>query len=198
MIWERDRRGRNDSLARRRGEHRLNLCIQFSGDVESRCVLVRSEKARHSVVREMNTVRTLVDQNCYRSVRAGVRHMLSHLSHNKWIANDKADHSRCSATCSAAHDRAVIEFHKQHQSCSPEAFFDCVLEFGIGLRLMSRFPKFSHVRVTDRGIESRNHLIKRFGGAQGESLYFDFPYHLTSPSVENSHQTWADHSLIVL
>jgi hypothetical protein len=33
---------------------------------------------------------------------------------------------------------------------------------------------------------SRAHLIKRFGGAQGESFYFDFPYHLTSPSAENS------------
>ena len=29
--------------------------------------------------------------------------------------------------------------------------------------------------------ESRNYVIERFGGAQGESLYFDFPYHLTSP-----------------
>jgi hypothetical protein len=36
---------------------------------------------------------------------------------------------------------------------------------------MSRFPKFSHVRVTDRGIESRNYLIKRFGGA--DTFVFD-------------------------
>jgi len=40
--------------------------------------------------------------------------------------------------------------------------------------------------VTDRGIESRNYLIKRFGRVEGESLYFDLPYHLTSPFVENS------------
>src|SRR6266496_5614623 len=51
---------------------------------------------------------------------------------------------------------------------------------------MSRFPKFSHVRMTDRGIESRNYLIKRFGRVEGESLYFDLPYHLTSSFVENS------------
>src|SRR6266566_7434514 len=128
----------------------------------------------------MNTIRPFVDQDCYRRVGSGVRHMLNHLSHDKWIANDKADHSRRSATCSFAHDCAVIEFRKQHQSSWPEAFLDCLLQFGIGLRLMSRFPKFSHVRMTDRGIESRNYLIKRFRGAQSESLYFDFPYHLIS------------------
>jgi len=40
--------------------------------------------------------------------------------------------------------------------------------------------------MTDCGIESRNYFIKRLGGAQGESLYFDFLYHLISPYVENS------------
>jgi len=75
---------------------------------------------------------------------------------------------------------------KQHQSSWPEPFLDCLLQFGIGLRPISRFPKFSHVRMTDRGIERRNYLIKRFGRVEGESLYFDLPYHLISPFVENS------------
>ena len=137
MIRERGGRGRNDSLGRRRGKHRLYLCIQFSGDVESRCVLVRSEKARHSVIGKVNAIRALIHKDCDRSIRAGVGNMLGHLSHDKWIANDKADHSRRTATCSFAHNCAVVELRKQHQSCSPEDFFDCALEFGDGLRPMS-------------------------------------------------------------
>jgi hypothetical protein len=56
----------------------------------------------------------------------------------------------------------------------------------VGQVWLRRIVCGNNVRVTDRGVESRNYLIKRFGGAQGESLYFDFPYHLTSLSVENS------------
>jgi len=40
--------------------------------------------------------------------------------------------------------------------------------------------------MTDRGVESRNYFIKRFGGAEGEPVYFDLPYLLIFPSVENS------------
>src|SRR4029077_5909788 len=63
---------------------------------------------------------------------------------------------------------------------------------------MSLFPKFSHVRMTDRGIESRNYLIKRFGGAEGESFYFDFPYHPILLLLKTLRQTSAGHSSIVL
>jgi len=56
---------------------------------------------------------------------------------------------------------------------------------------MSRFPKFSHVRMTDRGIESRNYVIERFGGAQGESLYFDFLSSNFSSILKTLRQTLA-------
>ena len=63
---------------------------------------------------------------------------------------------------------------------------------------MSDFQNSSHVRVTDRGIESSQLLDQTVCGAQGESLYFDFTYHLTSPSVENSSSNMGGPPLIVL
>ena len=55
--------------------------------------------------------------------------------------------------------------------------------------------EFFHPNVVFRNYGDKE---VRLGGAEGESLHFNFPYHLISPSVENSSPIWADHSLIVL
>lgn len=59
-------------------QQRLDLRIQILGDLQSYGVSVRGEKTRHPVIRQMNSIRTLVDENCHWRVRAGIWHMLHH------------------------------------------------------------------------------------------------------------------------
>jgi hypothetical protein len=62
-----------------------------------------------------------------RRIRTGIRNMLLH---DERIANDKTDDPGCIATRFLAHNRAVIQLHKQHQSCFARVFLDCAFQLG--------------------------------------------------------------------
>jgi hypothetical protein len=68
----------------------LYLRIQILSNFQSFGVSVRGEKARHPIVRKVNSVWALVDENRYRRVRTGIWHVLNHLAHDDGVAYDEA------------------------------------------------------------------------------------------------------------
>src|SRR5580704_7568293 len=73
---------------------------------------VRSKEARHPVVRKINSIRTLVDQNGYRSVR--VRDVLNHLTHDDRIAHYETYAPRRCGAVTLAQDFAEVEACELH------------------------------------------------------------------------------------
>src|SRR5215469_7550768 len=133
----------------------------------------------------MNSVRALIYKDRNRRIGARVRNMLSHFLHDEGIANDQAKQRGKLATRFFAHNRAVVELHKQHQARFAQAFLDCTSQLGKRACFVSRPPEISHIWVTDSSAYASQHLVKRLGRGEAEPLNLDFSYHLTSPTVGN-------------
>jgi hypothetical protein len=54
----------------------------------------------------------------------------------------------------------------------------------------STSPEFGHIRMTDAGVYTCHHFIKRLGSSQAEPLNLDFSYHLESPAWRTQ---WQEH-----
>src|ERR1700736_4511269 len=128
----------------------------------------------------MHTIGALIHKNGNRRIGTGVRNVLGHFLHDEGIANNEANHLRNLAARLFAHNRAVIELHKQHQSYCAQAFLNCAFQFGKRARFVSRSPKFSHIRMTDSGVHTGYYFVEWLGSRQTESLYLEFSYHLES------------------
>jgi len=129
----------------------------------------------------VNAIGALIYKNGNRRVRARIRDMLDHFLHDEGIANDEANHLRSLAARFFAENRAVIQLHKQHQSYCAQAFLNCAFQLGKGTRFISRSPEFGHVRMTDRRVKSRHHLVEGFRGDEAESLNLNCSDHLEDP-----------------
>src|SRR5271156_4468948 len=128
----------------------------------------------------MDAIGALVHKHGNRRVRPRIRNMLDHFLHDEGIANDEANHLWSLAARFFAENRAVIQLHKQHQSYCAQAFLNRAFQLCKRARLVSRSPKFSHIRMTDGGVHTGYYFIKLLGSRQTEPLYLDFSYHLLS------------------
>src|SRR5258708_3105948 len=109
--------------ARRRVPHQLlDLGIQLARHGQRLRIAVGCEQACHLVVAEMHPIRPLIDQHRDWSVARGFRHMLRHVLHDQWIADQETLRLRRSETAFAAHHSTRIELHEQH---SPAALTLC-------------------------------------------------------------------------
>src|SRR5580700_11138904 len=126
----------------------------------------------------MHAVRARIYKNRNRRVRTGIRNVLGHFLHDQGIANDEANYLRGFTTRFFPHDRAMIQLHKQHQSCFAQAALNYTLQFGKRTCLVRQSPKFSHIRMTDGGVHTGYYFIERLGSRQTEPLYLDFFNHL--------------------
>ena len=82
----------------------------------------------------------LIYKHGNRRVRARIRNMLDHFLHDEGIPNDEANYLRSFTARFFAQNRAVIQLHKQHQSCFAQAFLDCAFQFGENALLTEGAP----------------------------------------------------------
>src|SRR5213593_5186820 len=134
----------------------------------------------------MHAVRALINKDPNRRIRARIWNMLTHLFHDEWITDNESDHPGRVTSGFFADNRAVIKFRKQHQPRFPYRLLDRAFQLSDRARSMRRSPEFSDLRVADGCVKRCHHIIKSLGSGDAESLDFDLPYHLASPSFRNS------------
>ena len=118
-------------------------------------------------------------------VGASIRDVLCHFFHDERIADHKADDSGPLASGCFADDRTVIKCDKKHQSSFAHRFLDRAFQLGGRARFLRRAPEFSHVRMTDPGVDRCDYIIKLLRRDEAESFDFDLSDH-RSPSLSNS------------
>jgi hypothetical protein len=55
--------------------------------------IIRGQEAGHPVIRNMHAISALINEDGNRSIRAGIRNVLSHLLHDERISNDETNDS---------------------------------------------------------------------------------------------------------
>src|SRR5262249_4622201 len=104
----------SSSLLRSGFQKGLDLSVQLPSRFQSISVSVRREKGRHSVVRKMHTVGSLVYQNRYRRVRCRIANEFDHFFHDQRIAYNQPQ-TLWRAFVVFAQNLAYIESDEFHQ-----------------------------------------------------------------------------------
>ena len=102
--------------------------VEVAGNLQRISVAVWRQKACRLVVRQMDAIRTLIDENGHRRVGTGVGNVLRHLLHDQRIADQKAQ-----AFCSAATGsfRRMKPRSKRANSMMPDFPIACCTTFSI-------------------------------------------------------------------
>src|ERR1700735_3281879 len=97
-------------------EKGFDLFVEGLRDFESLRAVVGSEKAGHAVVGQMHAVRPLIDQQRYRSIRAGVMNVLCHFFHDERIADHQAHDAQAFCAPFLAEVLTMVKARELHEA----------------------------------------------------------------------------------
>jgi hypothetical protein len=148
--------------------------IQILGDLQSFGVSVRGEKTGHPVIRQMNSIRTLVDENCHWRVRARIWHMLHHGTHNDGIAYDQTQTPPSFCSTPLAQDPTEVHTRKLHQFRGAGRFTDDLFHFWQRIRRAQIPGKHPNIGAPDSRLDHGYDIVEPPGRSDAESLNLEF------------------------
>src|SRR5258706_2170353 len=96
-------------IVRSRSKKRFDFGVQLLRNDKNFSVAVCLKKTRHSIIGEVCSIRTLINENRHGGVGACVRNSLRHSAHDTWVPDNKTQHARGVSGLSLGNDSPVIK-----------------------------------------------------------------------------------------